>query len=79
MKALAVCLYCGFRDDIEKWSNCYNNGAWGLRCKVCEETKNIRKYDVDTSSRDVFGYRFSAPFPQDKNKSTEEAYGERHW
>lgn len=55
----------------------YSYRAEAQKCSRCGEDKNIEIKELKASSSDVYGYRFSKPFP-DKKEEKEET-GPQYW
>lgn len=60
MKVYLHCLYCGKRWDETFWNEALIRN---VRCPDCKETKLIKAEKAEDDTTDVFGYRFSPPFP----------------
>lgn len=59
-KYLCKCGYCGIQwtDEILSWQ------ARNRKCGKCGETNRIAVKELPREGMDVFGYRFSPPFPE---------------
>lgn len=64
-KFLCLCGYCGIKwvdEEQHSWR------STPRKCWKCGETKRIAAQQLPKEGLDVFGYRFSPPFPPKENQ-----------
>lgn len=62
MAAIKLCFICGYCDN--RWTE--DKHSWQTndpKCAKCGEKKMLKVKELTPETRDVFGYRFSPPFP----------------